>query len=258
MFKSDLLKMAHEKTNLLSRLIEAEGANGEGSKDRELLQVLDSVSEIVVTREVLAATGIGKQVTRLKKRKNEEIRKLAEELLTEWKRDMETRSKVVDRFIRHGISKRQAAELEEGLFNSACPLGFLQGLSHKEYIRHCTRLSEHLRSQDEGSLRQRLENGQLQPNQVAFLPNSQLLSAKRQRALEFDMQDSLQAAVLAEKMEGTETQEYMCPKCRSTRTAYREVQTGWHNDHQDLTILVTCLQCGERWKANDDHGLAGS
>jgi len=226
-----------------------------------IVEVLEELADYVVDERVLSKTKIGIDVGALQKHPAADVATRARALVVQWKRDRENRLKVVNSFVNKAkLSEKDARKMEEGLFNAACPLGYLEGEGFKAYHQHFMRISTHLRTQGPNSLLERLQAGELSPAEVASLPDDALLSdAQRERALA-DRQAGLREALAGQGAEpdGTVTSEYMCPKCQSSRCLYRDVQTGWHNDQQDVTILVQCLDCGERWKANDDHGLGGS
>lgn len=230
--------------------------------DADLLDLLSELEVYVVDREVLSRTSIGKEVAALKQHKNPHIAQLADTLVGQWKKDMKLRDQVVDGFMEKASLKRrrEAQDIEEGLFNATCPLGFLEGDDYRSYQRHYKRLCTHLRARGVGSLFQRLQSGELRPDQVATLPDTELISDGHRQQQHADQQEGLRAAisVAASDATGVTTEQYTCPRCKCNRTSYKEVQTGWHRDDQDLSILVQCLECGERWKESDDHGLNGS
>lgn len=225
-----------------------------------VVAALDELADYCVDREVLERTSVAIEVKKLQRHREAVVAQRAEALCEQWRRDFDVRKKAIEGFIEKGaLKKRDARELEESLFNSWCPLGLLEGPHYKAYQQHYKRLCTHLRTRGSGSLVQRLQDRQLSCTAVALLPDAELLS-REQRQQQREAQEEGLRAALAGPAEagGTVTHEYVCPKCQSTKTSYQELQTGWHSDQQDLTILVRCLDCGERWKEGDDHGLAGS
>jgi len=229
----------------------------EGPAPEHLLEVLEELADCVVDERVLERTGIGKQVTALQKFGHDEVAERSRALVQLWKRDRETRMRVYKSFMEKGqLSKKEARKLEEGLFYAACPMGYLDGEGFRSYQRHFQRLAAHLRKKGPGTLAQRLKDQELDPIDVAFRPDEELWTAEQRLRAEADRKAGLEEALASKgaELEGTVTTEYMCPRCNSTHTVYKEMQTGWHSDQQDVTILVRCLDCGERWKANDDHG----
>lgn len=230
---------------------------------QSITRALEELREYPVDREVLARTSIGKEVTALKSRLPPlgaaEVVPIAEALLMEWKRDHRVREQVVEGFAEKGLlSKRTAREVEEGLFAVACPSGILEGEGYRCYQRNYKRLCTHLRTRGAGSLAQRIGDGELAPSEIARLPDGQLLSQDRMRQQQLVEQDCLKSALAAETgPAGIETQEYICPSCGSTSCSYVELTTAHHTDGQDSTILVSCLSCRARWKAQDDHGFGG-
>ncbi|CAK0838523.1 unnamed protein product, partial [Prorocentrum cordatum] len=230
-----------------------------GTAPDAILEALERLTDYCLDRDIIARTAIGKEVGALKKHADAAIAQKAEALVAEWKSDMAVREKVVEGFMEKGsLKKRDAKELEEGLFSAACPLGLLAGEGYRSYQKHYKRLCTHLRDRGPGSLVERLGTRLVEPAQAAWLSDDALRSQEKQLQLVRAQAEGLKNAVVGEEVQGTISEEYVCPSCQSTKTAYVELQTGWHSDHQDMTILVRCLGCGNRWKASDDHGLGGS
>lgn len=225
--------------------------------DAELvLEILEELADCVVDERVLERTGIGREVASLQKHGDQEVAQRSKSLVVQWKRDRETRNKVVNSFIQKAqLTRKDAKKLEDGLFFAACPLGYLEADGYRNYHKHFLRLSTHLRKKGPGSLFQRLKDQELEPSSVAFLPDDDLITAEQKERIEADRKAGLEQAVASTEPEGTVSSEYMCPRCQSSHTIYKDVQTGWHSDQQDVTIIVCCLDCGERWKASDDHGV---
>eukprot|EP00931_Biecheleriopsis_adriatica_P093548 TRINITY_DN67286_c0_g1_i1.p1 TRINITY_DN67286_c0_g1~~TRINITY_DN67286_c0_g1_i1.p1 ORF type:complete len:293 (-),score=71.53 TRINITY_DN67286_c0_g1_i1:74-844(-) len=241
-------------------VLQSQAGSSTVESSQVILEVLDRLFDYVVDGIVLEKTAIGKEVTKLSKHSDKSIAQRAKELSDEWKEHFRLRKQVQDGFMEKGSMKRkEAKDIEEGLFNSFCPLGLLDGEAKKNYQRHYKRLCTHLRTTGPGSLASRLSGGELQYLQIASLPDDVLLSDEQRQQQRSARDEGLQAAVLtAEQPNGSITEDYVCSKCGSSRCSRMEAQTGWHNDQQDMTIFVTCLDCGQRWKESDDHGLAGS
>eukprot|EP00929_Paragymnodinium_shiwhaense_P090717 TRINITY_DN50859_c0_g2_i1.p1 TRINITY_DN50859_c0_g2~~TRINITY_DN50859_c0_g2_i1.p1 ORF type:complete len:300 (-),score=70.44 TRINITY_DN50859_c0_g2_i1:75-974(-) len=252
-FREECVKAILECRQKLEELGHAGGAEA-------ICSVLRDLDTLFVDQVLLAKTEIGKLVTSLQKHPEEAVSQQAKLVSDRWRKDVRTRNQVVEGFMEKSgnrLDKRMAKQLEEGVFNHSTPLGILEGEHQREYLRHYKRLCSHLKSKGRGSLLLRLEAGKLAPRLVAALPDEDLLDDERKAKLRAERLEGLKAAVLGgSDYCGTATEAYRCPKGCGHRCAYKEVQTGWHSDQQDLTILVQCLDCGERWKESDDHGLA--
>ena len=113
----------------------------------------------------------------------------------------------------------------------------------------------HLRSRGYEGLAQRLKDGELAAVVVARLPVSELISGA-QLGRQLQLRQGCPEAALASNSTGTgaATNEYTCPKCGGQDCSNIEKVTAHHTDGHDAIILVTCLGCRERWKAQDDHG----
>jgi len=227
--------------------------------ETELLKLLDEVEGYPMDATVLQLTGIGKEVTKLKKHRSVKVAQKANELTAEWRSEFQQRNKVVETFAsKGGLTKKRARELEVSLFHFACPLALLEGRYYRQYQRHFKRLCTHLRTRGAGNLAEKLTRGAITAAEAVLLPNSELLSdAQRHSALELKDQALRETIIGGQEALGVRTDEYVCPSCGGTQCAHKEVQTSYHTDGQDMTILVACLSCNHRWKAHDDHGLAG-
>lgn len=226
-----------------------------------VLEGLADLGELCVDREILGRTSIGKLTSKLSKHADVTVSRKATDLVQSWKHDHERRQKVVDAFVEKGrgvINKRNAMDMEDGLFEEACPLGILEGEGWKEYQRHFKRLCTHLRNDGPGSLIHQLQERSLKYNDVAKKPDTQLISeAQCQKKLDEKKEGLRNAIGCVGNDDGFLSDQYQCGKCKSSRCSYKDVQSGWHNDQQDSTIIVRCLECRHFWKESDDHGLAG-
>mmetsp|Transcript_32493 Transcript_32493/g.72260 ORF Transcript_32493/g.72260 Transcript_32493/m.72260 type:complete len:275 (+) Transcript_32493:72-896(+) len=227
-------------------------------EEADLLKLLDEVEGYPMNAHVLQVTGIGKEVTKLKKHRSTKVAEIANELAAEWRSEFQQRNKVVETFSsKGGLTKRRARELEVCLFNLACPLALLEGKYYRQYQRDFKRLCTHLRTRGEGNLAERLTQGSITARDAVRLPNSELLSdAQRHSASELKDR-ALREATLGQQELGVATDEYVCPSCGGTQCTHKELVTSYHTDGQDMTILVACSTCNHRWRALDDHGLAG-
>mmetsp|Transcript_18918 Transcript_18918/g.34689 ORF Transcript_18918/g.34689 Transcript_18918/m.34689 type:complete len:276 (+) Transcript_18918:57-884(+) len=226
-----------------------------------ILDALNELDDCVIDAQVESQIGIYKQVRALVKNPESDpaVVEKARSLSTQWKTEYDIRKKVVDSFKeKGGLTGEVARKMEENLFNAASPLGLLEGDGYRSYNRHFKRLCVHLRTQGSGSVSQRLADGLITAQEVAWLPDQHLMSLEQLEKEQTHRDEGLQAALAGQtEPEGIATDQFACQKCQSNRTVYTEKQTAWHTDGQDPTVLVTCLNCGYRWKANDDHGLAG-
>eukprot|EP00405_Crypthecodinium_cohnii_P048984 CAMPEP_0206606716 /NCGR_PEP_ID=MMETSP0325_2-20121206/51579_1 /ASSEMBLY_ACC=CAM_ASM_000347 /TAXON_ID=2866 /ORGANISM="Crypthecodinium cohnii, Strain Seligo" /LENGTH=644 /DNA_ID=CAMNT_0054123309 /DNA_START=62 /DNA_END=1996 /DNA_ORIENTATION=+ len=225
-----------------------------------LLDILEELSDCIMDDYLLRKTGIGKTIASLRKNADNEVVTKASALVTQWKRDRQTRMQVTDILQKRGkLPTSDAKRLEDSVFHFACPYGLEVGDDKKEYQRHYLRICNHLKESGPGCLMEKLKSGEIWHDEVAFLPDEALLSDAKKQKLEAVRQEALKEALITTgaQHDGTPSEQYTCPGCNSTQCLYKDVQTGWHNDQQDVTILVQCLNCKYRWKANDDHGLGG-
>ena len=85
---------------------------------------------------MIQQTGIVQELKRISG--SEEIA-MAKALRSQWKEDFLLRDQVVKGFCERGLERKQSRDMEEGLFNACCPLGFLDGEEKKKYTRQYKR-----------------------------------------------------------------------------------------------------------------------
>lgn len=92
-------------------------------------------------------------------------------------------------------------------------------------------------------LLKRLKGGEFLPHELAFM-NPQYTFPENWKALidEKYKRDK----VLYEKDEGGATDQFKCTRCKQRKCTYYELQT--RSADEPMTIFVTCLNCGKRWK----------
>lgn len=92
-------------------------------------------------------------------------------------------------------------------------------------------------------LLKRLKDGEFLPHELAFM-NAQYTFPENWKALidERYKRDK----VLFEKDEGGATDQFKCNRCKQRKCTYYELQT--RSADEPMTIFVTCLNCGKRWK----------
>lgn len=142
-----------------------------------IVEVLEELADYVVDERVLDQTKIGFKVVALRTHGDGQVAQRAQALVAIWRRDLERRSKAAIFFMeRTKLPLEEAKKLEEGLFNAACPLGFLEGEGCRSYNRHFIRLATHLRSRGPGTLIERLKLGEVAIEDVAWVADEELLS----------------------------------------------------------------------------------
>jgi transcription elongation factor S-II len=88
-----------------------------------------------------------------------------------------------------------------------------------------------------------INDGSLKPHLVAFMTHQELCPDKWSRLIEAKMKQY--SNKFETKIEAA-TDAFTCRKCKSKRCTYNAVQT--RSSDEAMTIFVTCVDCGQRWK----------
>lgn len=88
-----------------------------------------------------------------------------------------------------------------------------------------------------------IKNGEITPTQLAHMTHQEMNPERWKELIDRKIQrDTAKYTVNIE----ASTDMYTCRKCRSTRCTYYELQT--RSADEPMTIFITCLDCGKRWK----------
>ena len=103
--------------------------------------------------------------------------------------------------------------------------------------------SVYLNLQNQDSLREQVEKGEIKPHKIAFMTHQEMAPER--------WDDLIQAKMRRDKtkyetnMEAA-TDTFMCRKCHTNKCTYYQLQT--RSADEPMTTFVTCLECGNRWK----------
>jgi len=92
-------------------------------------------------------------------------------------------------------------------------------------------------------LLQRLETGDIQAHQIAFMTHQELQPAKW--SVLIDAKIKRDKSKFENHVEAS-TDTFKCRKCKSNKCSYYALQT--RSADEPMTIYVTCLSCDNRWK----------
>lgn len=94
------------------------------------------------------------------------------------------------------------------------------------------------------NLLKRLKKGEFQPHQLSFMDCTKTFPEKWKDLID---EKYKRDKVLFEMDENFATDQFKCSKCKMRKCSYFELQT--RSADEPMTIFVTCLNCGKRWKA---------
>lgn len=88
-----------------------------------------------------------------------------------------------------------------------------------------------------------VKSGEIEPAQLAFMSHYELKPEKWKEIMEIKRKRD--ASRLNTNIEAN-TDMYTCRRCKSKRTSYYEMAT--RSADEQMTIFITCLDCGKNWK----------
>ncbi|KAM4563920.1 transcription elongation factor A protein 2 [Odontesthes bonariensis] len=131
-----------------------------------------------------------------------------------------------------------AAQIEEQIFQEFK----LTDLKYKSRLR--SRISN-LKDQKNPDLRRNVLCGNILPQSIACMTAEEMASAELKQMREALTKESIREHQLS-KVGGTETDMFICSKCRGKNCTYTQVQT--RSADEPMTTFVLCNGCGNRWK----------
>ena len=146
-------------------------------------------------------------------------------------------------------NEKYASNLEKGIFNYSLREADRRNVLKKWdnfyfmqiYIAHLRSILSNLNS----SVLDDIQNGIIKPEQVAFMTHQEL-SPDRWASL-IDAKSKRDQQKFTNNMEaGTDT--FTCRKCKGNRCTFYTQQVKCSDE--PMTIFVSCLDCGKKWKTS--------
>ncbi|KAM6924835.1 transcription elongation factor A protein 2 [Xenentodon cancila] len=131
-----------------------------------------------------------------------------------------------------------AAQIEEHIFQE------FKSTDMKYKSRLRSRISN-LKDQKNPDLRRNVLCGSILPQRIACMTAEEMASAELKQMREALTKESIREHQLS-KVGGTETDMFICSKCRGKNCTYTQVQT--RSADEPMTTFVLCNNCGNRWK----------
>lgn len=131
-----------------------------------------------------------------------------------------------------------AAQIEEDIFQEFKTTD----LKYKTRLR--SRISN-LKDQKNPDLRRNVLCGNISAQRIASMTAEEMASAELKLMREALTKESIREHQLS-KVGGTETDMFICGKCRGKRCSYTQVQI--RSADEPMTTFVLCNSCGNRWK----------
>lgn len=89
----------------------------------------------------------------------------------------------------------------------------------------------------------RLNEGEFLPHQIAFMDKMHLFPENWKELID---EKYKRDRVLYEIDQGGATDDFKCSRCKQRKCTYYELQT--RSADEPMTVFVTCLNCGKRWR----------
>lgn len=139
----------------------------------------------------------------------------------------------------HGVDcGHLAAQIEDQIFQE------FKSTDIKYKTRLRSRISN-LKDQKNPELRRNVLSGSIRPERIASMTAEEMASAELKQIRETLTKESIREHQLS-RVGGTETDMFVCSKCKSNNCTYNQVQT--RSADEPMTTFVVCNNCGHRWK----------
>ncbi|XP_061908527.1 transcription elongation factor A protein 2 isoform X2 [Entelurus aequoreus] len=131
-----------------------------------------------------------------------------------------------------------AAQIEEHIFEE------IKSTDMKYKSRLRSRISN-LKDQKNPDLRRNVLCGNISAQTIASMTSEAMASAEMKQMRETLTKESIREHQLS-RVGGTETDMFVCKKCKGKSCTYTQVQT--RSADEPMTTYVLCNDCGQRWK----------
>ena len=153
-------------------------------------------------------------------------------------------------FVQKGGSEKHAANLEKGIHNWA-----LKEATNRKVVKKWDNpffvqiYLDHLRSiyinLKNDKLIEQVVSGEIKSHTIAFMSHHEMLPEKWAEMIRIkSIRDKSKFEVNLEACTDT----FTCRKCKSKKCSYYQMQT--RSADESMTVYVSCLDCGCRWKTS--------
>jgi transcription elongation factor S-II len=160
------------------------------------------------------------------------------------------REKLSKFFIESDNANKHSINLEKGVHNWA-----LKEATNKKVVKKWDNpffvqiYLDHLRSiynnLKNTKLIQLVNSGEIKAHEIAFMTHQEMLPDKWEELIKAK---SIRDKNKFEQNIEAATDTFTCRKCRSKKCTYYQMQT--RSADEPMTIFVTCIDCGTRWKTS--------
>jgi transcription elongation factor S-II len=158
------------------------------------------------------------------------------------------REKLSEFFVESENKDKHANNLEKGIHNWALKEATNKRVVKKWdnqffvqiYLDHLRSIYNNLKNK---KLIQMVNNGEIKAHEIAFMTHQEMYPEKWEELLKAK---SIRDKNKFEQNLEAATDTFTCRKCRSKKCTYYQMQT--RSADEPMTIFVTCIDCGNRWK----------
>lgn len=146
-------------------------------------------------------------------------------------------------------NEKHSTNLEKGIYNYALKEADMRKVVKKWdnkyfvniYVDHLRSIYANLRPH----IVEQIQNDSIKPHMIAFMTHQELLHEKwDEMIVAKSKRDKSKFEINIEAATDT----FTCRKCKSKKCTYTTMQT--RSADEPMTIFVTCLDCGQRWKTS--------
>lgn len=153
-------------------------------------------------------------------------------------------------FVSKGGSEKHAANLEKGIHNWA-----LKEATNRKVVKKWDNpffiqiYLDHLRSiyinLKNDKLIEQVVSGEIKSHMIAFMSHHEMRPEKWEEMIRLkSIRDKSKFEVNLEACTDT----FTCRKCKSKKCSYYQMQT--RSADESMTVYISCLDCGARWKTS--------
>ena len=153
-------------------------------------------------------------------------------------------------FVQNGGSEKHAANLEKGIHNWALKEATNRKVVKKWdnpffvqiYLDHLRSIYINLKNE---KLIEQVVSGEIKSHTIAFMSHHEMLPEKWAEMIRIkSIRDKSKFEVNLEACTDT----FTCRKCKSKKCSFYQMQT--RSADESMTVYVSCLDCGCRWKTS--------
>lgn len=134
---------------------------------------------------------------------------------------------------------QRASAVEASAYNSLGPE------TKEQYRTKIRSLYQNLKNKSNPSLRVRVLNGDVTPDQFVTMSHEELRSAEQREKDARIQKENMDKAMVAQA-ERSISASLQCGKCGQRKVTYTEAQT--RSADEPMTLFCTCMNCGKSWK----------